>query len=132
LLPDINSAGELKSELMKYVIITTPGSELFNPGKDDIADIKALAESKYTTWEWNYAYGPAYRFTNRFEFRGKAHCCDLNVKDGIITASRITGSEQLELPGREMVNLRHHFPDVAEYFDSLFPDEGRELTFGFF
>ncbi len=132
LLPDINSAGELKSELMKYVIITTPGSELFNPGREDVAEITKLAEAKYQTWEWNYAYGPAYRFTNRFEFRGKMHCCDLNVKDGIITASRITGSELLEIPGREITGLRHYFPDLAARFDSLFPGEGRELAFSFF
>ena len=131
-LPDINSAAELKSELMKYVIITTPDTELFNPGRSDVAEITALAESKYKTWEWNYAYGPAYRFTNRFEFRGKMHCCDLNVKEGMIWSSRITGSEILETPGREMVDLRHHFPDVAEYFDTLLPGDGRELAFSFF
>jgi lipoate-protein ligase A len=131
-LPDINSAEELKSELMKFIIITTPEAELFNPGPDDVARINALAETKYKTWSWNYAYGPAYRFTNRFEFRGKMHCCDVNVKEGIITASRITGSELLETPGRELVNLNHHYPDLAEYFEKLFPGEGKELAFSFF
>ncbi|MBE0676533.1 MAG: lipoate--protein ligase [Bacteroidales bacterium] len=132
LLPAIASAEELKAQLFRYVMMKLPGSELYRPGNDDAAAIRTLAEAKYHSWEWNYAYGPAYRFINRFPFRGRMHCCDLNVKEGWIINSQITGSTDLEIPGREMKGIRHYFRDVENYFRSLFPGEERELALSFF
>jgi hypothetical protein len=107
-------------------------TELYTPGKVEKAEVAALADSKYRTWEWNYGYGPAYRFINRFKFRDINHCCDLNIKDGLVSTSRITGSALLESPGRDLSGMRHHYPDFASYFESIFPGEGNELAYRFF
>jgi len=131
-LPDINSATELKSEILKFIFITMPDTELYKPGSEEILEISALAKAKYESWEWNYAYGPAYRFTNKFEFRGEAHCCDLNIKDGIISSSRISGSDLLRASGKEMAGKRHLYSELAEFLDTNFPGEGRDLAFKFF
>ncbi|MFO7575972.1 MAG: lipoate--protein ligase [Bacteroidales bacterium] len=132
LLPEISTAEELKSELFRYVMMKSPGSELYHPGESETNAIRSLAETKYHSWEWNYAYSPPYRFINRFSFRESMHCCDLTVKDGRIASSQITGSTLLENPGREMRGLRHYFDDIEAYFRSLFPGEERELTLNFF
>ena len=128
----LGSAGELKSELFRFVMNMMPGSVTYHPNESEQEAIEAIAGTKYKTWEWNYAYGPAYRFINKFEFRGSTHCCDLSVKDGIIIKSRISGSELLEQPGLEMKEMRHYLPDLKQYFESLFPGEGRNLALRFF
>lgn len=132
MLPEIDTAVQLKGELLKFVMVTMPDTELYSPGETEITNIAALAKSKYMTWEWNYAYGPAYRFINRFKFREINHCCDLNIKDGIVSSSRITGSAVLESPGRELTGLRHHLPVFTDFFETLYPGEGRELALRFF
>jgi len=129
---NLGSAVELKSELFRYVMNTMPGCVTYHPNESEQEAIEAIAGTKYRTWEWNFAYGPAYRFTNKFEFRGSTCCCDLNVKDGIITKSRITGSRLLEEPGLEMKEMRHYLPDLAQYFEALFPAEGMDLALRFF
>ena len=132
LLPEIHTAEELKSELFNFVMNTLPGEGQYQPDDAETEAIRTLAETKYHSWEWNYAYSPPYRFINRFRFRERMHCCDITVKDGRIANSQITGSTLLDNPGREMRGLRHYFDDIEAYFRSLFPGEERELTLNFF
>jgi lipoate---protein ligase len=132
MLPDFNTPEQLKEELLRFIMQTMPATELYTPSESELSEISEISKKKYRTWEWNYAYGPAYRFINRFKFRDINHCCDLNVREGVISASRITGSALLESPGKQLTGIKHYLPDVEQYFDNLFPGEGREIAFRFF
>ncbi|MBM3419961.1 MAG: lipoate--protein ligase [Bacteroidetes bacterium] len=132
MLPDIGSAAELKDRLFSFVAGQLQGTSVYWPSPGEDVAIRNLADAKYHTWEWNYAYGPPYRFINKFGFRGRTHCCDISVKDGMIVSSQITGSSLLEGPGREMRGLRHYFEDIEAMFRAGFPGEERELALNFF
>lgn len=130
--PGIRSADHLKSELFGYVLGSIPGAVIYEPAEEEVVAIQKLAESKYHTWEWNYAYGPAYRFVNRFQFRGRMHSADLSVRDGIIVTSRITGSDLLAGAGIMLRDVRHSYSDVAERLSTILYDDARDIAFHLF
>jgi lipoate-protein ligase A len=80
------------------------------------SEIKSLAESKYKTWEWNYAYGPEYQLNKMFEFRGIQHKCSLHVKDGVIKECIIEGSEIMATIAEKLIGRRHMVADTEEIF----------------
>ncbi|MDX9929251.1 MAG: lipoate--protein ligase [Bacteroidales bacterium] len=132
LSPGVGSADELKHGLLEFVMGRIPGCVPFKPSPKDMDEIADLAETRYRRWEWNYAYGPPYRFINRFRFRGRMHCCDLTVNDGIIVASQITGSTLLEQAGRDLRGMRHYYPDIESGLSTMYPDEASEIALSLF
>jgi lipoate-protein ligase A len=79
-------------------------------------EIRSLADSKYRTWEWNYAYGPEYYFRNRFVINNKPHACTFFVKDGIIRESEIEGSREINEASKKLAGCRHMPEDIRETF----------------
>lgn len=77
------------------------------------SEIRSLAESKYKSWEWNYAYGPEYQFNKSFEHEGRQHHCSMKVKEGIIRECMIEGSEKLAAMADKLVGCRH-MPETME------------------
>ena len=57
----------------------------------DAAQIEALAESKYKTWDWNYGASPDYNFSNAKKFGAGFVDVRLSVKSGVIEAAKIYG-----------------------------------------
>ncbi len=74
-----------------------------------IPEVQTLMARKYTRWEWNYGYSPAYSFKGRTQVDGMEMVCELQVKDGIIRhASLMAGSVpynwkslEKDLPGNQ-------------------------------
>ncbi|MDO5484315.1 MAG: lipoate--protein ligase [Desulfovibrionaceae bacterium] len=57
----------------------------------DMACAEALAESKYRQWSWNYGASPAFDEVRKQRFPWGSVCLRLAVRQGRITACRITG-----------------------------------------
>jgi len=110
-VPDIF---EFRVIMMNYFFATLPGAELFRLTPEESDGIKYLAETKYRTWEWNYAYGPDYHLTKRFELNNRPHACHLFVKDGIIQECEIEGSHKMIAVGKELVGCRHMVTDILK------------------
>jgi len=53
--------------------------------EDQWDEIRALAESKYRSWDWTYRESPAFRFTNRQRFEGGTVEAGVSIEDGYIT-----------------------------------------------
>lgn len=111
LLLTIKSIEDLKTRLLDYILYREPQSEMYNFTPTEIAEINALAVSKYKTWEWNYAYGPQYLFRNGFSINGTLHNCFINVKDGIITDCKIDGSNIMKEFAGTLIGKRHMFDE---------------------
>lgn len=66
-LPVTMSVDFFMNALIGYVQSNFQQSEEFVLSAADIDDIEGLVRSKYSTWEWNYGYSPAYEVENRIQ-----------------------------------------------------------------
>ena len=116
---------EFKSLMLNWFLKNNPGSQINDLTDAEIEKIKLLADTKYRTWEWNYAYGPEYTFNNKFKHLGADSGCRLYVKDGIIWESEINGSWEMEAAGKKLIGCRHMVKDVQEVLkkENIFKSE---------
>jgi lipoate-protein ligase A len=114
LIPSISNISQFRSELMEYFLQTLPGAEPYKLEKQDIEEAELLAKTKYCTWEWNYAYGPEYHFSNTFKYKGESAECRFYVREGTIRESILTGPEALAGIESKLVGCRHMVNEVRE------------------
>jgi lipoate-protein ligase A len=105
---------EFKAEMMEFIFNKMPDPERYRLSPSEIKEADSLAESKYKTWEWNYAYGPDYSFKNILKINGIIHTCSLLVKEGIIEKCFIEGSDQLMSVSKLLTGCRHMVPDILK------------------
>ena len=117
-LKNINDIDTFLASMMNYFLHNISDIQTYIMTEEERSAIRSLAESKYKTWEWNYAYGPPYTFNNWFEVDGKLCQCRLMVKDGIIWECDIEGSEELKAAGKKLIGCRHMYRDMLEKFRS--------------
>jgi lipoate-protein ligase A len=89
-----------------------------NLSKDESTKINELADSRYRTWEWNYAYGPAYQFKKHLEIRGNSIEFMLSVKNGIIQECTIEGSDLFARFAGKLTGCRHMPEDISSVFNT--------------
>ncbi len=131
-MPGVGSAEEMKGKLFDYILSNVPDAVQYFPEREEINAISELAAAKYRSWEWNYAYGPPYRYINHFSFDKVKSCCDINVKDGVVTSLRIKGSEVIAGASDGLTGQRHCFPIFEQWFEERMPGHGREVALFFF
>ncbi len=119
----IKGTVDFKSEMLRF-FINKKENKFIELTEEDETAITKLERSKYRTWEWNYAYGPEYYFTNSFELNGTKHSCRLLVKEGIITECEIEGSEEMAEAAEKLVGCRHMVKEMQD----LFRDEKIEIN----
>jgi len=110
----IRNINEFRSEMMNYFLLNFPGNVIYTLSEAEILQARSLAVSKYSTWEWNWAYGPEYTFKNRFEMNNLLHTCTLFIKDGIISECDIEGSNQMKSVSKKLIGCRHMVDDLRE------------------
>ena len=64
-------------------------AEIYTPSQYDIDQINELVETKYSTWEWNYAYSPNYELKRRSSKNGITTEWNMAVQKGSIKALTI-------------------------------------------
>lgn len=77
---------------------------------------ESLANSKYRSWEWNWAYGPEYSFRNSFEILKLHHSCRMFVKEGIIHECLIEGSDRMNKISKKLPGSKHMVSDLSDFF----------------
>jgi lipoate-protein ligase A len=117
-LLNIRNIGILMTSMIEYFRVNMADVRPFSLSEDERSAIQFLAETKYNTWEWNWGYGPAYTFNNRFEVNGKPYQCTLLVKDGIIWKSDIEGNNEMGATGKKLIGCRHMYADLLKVFRS--------------
>jgi lipoate-protein ligase A len=109
---------EFTGLMFQFFLDRENGNEVTKLSADEIASIGSLAESKYRTWKWNYAYGPEYQINNKIEIDGIKHQCSLNVKDGIIRECTIEGADIMMAEAEKLVGCMHMPEEVGKIFKS--------------
>ncbi len=107
---------EFRNEMINYFRKINPSMILSLLTQEDKKEAEQLVRTKFSTWEWNYAYGPEYIFENSFIMQGAEHKCHLSVKDGIINECEITGSQKVSGRGKWLIGYRHMPDDVLTAF----------------
>jgi lipoate---protein ligase len=107
---------EFRAGLMNYFLKNFPDIVPYKLTQTEILRTESLADSKYRTWEWNWAYGPEYTFKSSFEYNKSLHSSTLYIKDGIIRECSIEGSDQMKMASGKLIGCRHMVEDLAELF----------------
>ena len=123
---------QFREKMLNWILNNMPDSEIYTPDLEESAEAESLAESKYRTWEWNYAYGPEYHFNNRFDINGKHYSCNLFVKDGIIWECKIDGGDQLVSVAKNLIGIRHMPGDLLNVLRENEVEISKDEIFLFF
>ena len=116
------SMNEFISSMLDFFLSKGKENSRIDLKPGETSAIGSLAESKFRTWEWNYAYGPEYKLNNKFKLEGNEHQCYLFVKDGIIQECRIEGSDLMSEAAKKLIGCRHMVEDIKEVFNSIRKD----------
>ncbi len=122
---------ELRSDMMNYFLKNFPDNVSYSLSEAERKQAEILAESKYKTWEWNWAYGPEYSFNNRFEINGITHSCYLFVKEGIIQECVIEGGYRMKSVEEKLIGCRHMPDDLRQVFlkENIYLNEQERYNF---
>ena len=125
---DIN---EFRSEMMNYFLKNINNLVPYELNKVEKDGAQSIADSKYKTWEWNWAYGPEYTFNNSFKINKIQHSCRMFIKDGIIRECAIEGSHHMKLASKRLIGCRHMIDDISEVFrgENIFLNENEIYKF---
>jgi lipoate---protein ligase len=106
---------EFRSEMIHY-FKKNYNLTSYNLSATQMEQADSISNSKYKSWEWNWAYGPEYTFIKSFEIDNIPHFCSLIIKDGIIIESAIEGSYKMKTVFRNLIGRRHMVSDLSEFF----------------
>lgn len=123
---------EFKSKMMNFFLQNLTDAVRYELSPSEKEEAESLAAKKYRTWEWNWAYGPAYTFNTSFQIMGRNHSCYLSVKDGIISKCLLGGNDQFTLVEKRLIGCRHMVPDIYEAINAEESLISEEEIFNFF
>jgi lipoate-protein ligase A len=130
-LKEFKEMYEFRAEMVNYFFKYLPEIMPYNLTLSEKKEAELISDSKYKTWEWNWAYGPEYTFRNTFVINGFIHSCTLFIKDGVICKCTIEGSEQMKFVSKELIGCRHMVSDLSEVFqkENIFLNEKEIYNF---
>jgi lipoate-protein ligase A len=115
-LPAFKDVFEFRDVMMSYLLKTLPGTVRKDITGEEMNEISLLADSKYRSWEWNWAYGPDYDFIKQFDYRGNSISCRLKIKDGLIRECLLEGDRELADIAEKLTGCRHMVDDIKDIF----------------
>jgi lipoate---protein ligase len=113
MLPQYKDVSEFRIGMMDYFLDYFHGFK-YELSDEEKGEAKSLTASKYKTWEWNYAYGPDYQFSNAFIFKDIKASCQLYVREGTIRNCILKGSRELEPIASKLTGSRHMPGDILQ------------------
>jgi lipoate-protein ligase A len=81
---------DFQKRLFEYVMDSMEGT-LYQYSENDLSQITALSETKFSSWEWNFGYSPRYQFTKTFGYGEAEISIHMNVEKGVITVINVEG-----------------------------------------
>ena len=122
---NFDSIDDFRDELLLFMMKKYSGTSLFLLPEDTRDSITASMQSKYSSWEWNYGYGPAYEFSNNLTIREREFNCEFSVSGGIIKRAFIGGDSGLKILFTRLEGCRHSFIEMKNVLNEeneLFSD----------
>lgn len=131
---------EMFSKQLFDFLLNSYHGEVINISNEDEIAIRQLVETKYATWEWNYAYSPDYTFARTLYLDEGILDVYLEVGHGIIKEARLssTVNNQQVFQGiaSQLKGARHCYEDIrtliSQYFTDLKDDKKDDLILNAF
>jgi lipoate---protein ligase len=127
-----NDIAELRCEMINFFLKNLPDTFPYELTEEEILQAESIALTKYHTWEWNWAYGPEYNFSNSFAINNVSYTCNLAIKDGLISECSIEGDGPLRDSSKKLIGCRHMVDDISMFFNKMEIILGEEDIFKFF
>jgi len=80
-----------QERILNHMLRTYKDAKPYQFSRTDIAEIKVLRDSKFSTWEWNFGYSPKYQFCRSISFKTGSLELHMNVEKGVIKELKIIG-----------------------------------------
>ncbi len=131
-LTGFKNAEELMISLEKYLAGNFKDATRYLLSDNDIILIRELIENKYSTEDWNFGYGPSYKFKNKFDHKDLSISIELEVRDGIISACSIEGSTSWERMAGKLSTKKHLFSVISDIIMVNHPGISEDIVYNFF
>jgi len=131
-LRDFENAEELKTSLEKYIVSGTADAKRYILSSVDNRLIQELIDTRYSTEEWNFGYGPEYKFRNNFQHDDTVISIRIEVRGGIITECSIEGRTDWERTAGKLVGKKHLLSEISEIILVNHPDISEDIIYSFF
>lgn len=131
MITGIKSTEDLKKAFVDYIRKTNDTASLYDFSDEEIRRIKRLKDEKFTSWEWNYAYGPDYNFSKDFSEGGDNVSIELEVSKGIIRTCKCSGPVLYNSMNDLLPGTRHCYEGIAERTLEAGYREDKELIYNF-
>ena len=112
-IPGIKGIKKFKERLLDYVSLNSSEHESYIFSNTDIENITRIKQEKFTSWEWNYAWGPDYTFSKKFVIEGEHSELTMKVSKGIINESKFSGPAHWKKVETVLPGIRHNYDDIA-------------------
>jgi len=131
MITSIKSTGDLKKSFVDYIRKANDKASVYDFSDEEISRIKRLKDEKFTSWEWNYAYGPDYNFSKDFNEGGDNVSIELEVSKGIIRTCNCSGPVLYNKMNDLLPGVRHSYEAIAEKTINAGFKEDEELIYNF-
>lgn len=115
-LPESMTLDSFKAALVTHLFPGEDGPETYTLSEAQLAEVRALADSKYRTWEWNYGSSPGFNLQRVHRFPIGEVDARLMVEKGVVRSARIYGDFFTD---REIGDLEHALTGVRYEQDEL-------------
>ncbi len=82
--------------------------------------------------EWNFGYGPDYKFRNSFEYENSDLVIRIEVMKGIISSCKIMEDSRWDLTAKKIVGMPHTFHELSKVVLADHPDLPNRVLYSFF
>lgn len=110
------SINEFIEQLSHHLINEFSISGKYELSGTDKQEVENLANEKYTTYEWNYGYGPNYTFEVDFILSEKQIRLEFYVEEGIVTNIKFLQNSKFDDNWINLIGERHNWERFSKKF----------------
>jgi len=122
-LPENTTTESFKKLFIEEVKIGNRNATVYKLTDDDIRNIELLVEQKYSTWDWNFGFSPAYNFKKAKKLPPGFIEVHLDVVKGYIEKIKIYGdffaSKPIESLEQKLVGVKHEESEILSILESI-------------
>lgn len=122
-LPTNTSTESFKQLFIEEIKQRNENTSQYILNETDVQEIDKLVAEKYSTWEWNYGFSPAYNFTKAKKIPAGFIEVHIDVQKGLIENIKIFGdffaSKPIEELEQLLLHARHEEQEIANILNQV-------------